>query len=75
MLSKTNDEMSLHDQIKLADKEVQRATDDLEVCRFNYRDEPSDRTKQKVMKAKLKLDNATDERDELLDQLSNEEWF
>lgn len=63
----------LHEKLKAADKAFRRATDQLEANRFEYRDDPSDRNRIKVWQAQVKLNEATEVREELLDEIAEEQ--
>jgi hypothetical protein len=70
-----DDELTLHERIKVAEKLVRRATDDLEADRFAYRDDPTDKNRLRIMKANSALNEAITERDELVDQVVGEDWY
>ncbi len=67
------DELTLHERLKQADKAMRRATDDLESERFYYYEDPSDINREKVKKARKRVREATEERDAILEKIAAEE--
>ena len=67
------DAQPLHDKLKAVEMAFRRATDDLEATRLAFRDDASDRNRIKVWQAKMKLLEASELRDELLDEISEED--
>jgi hypothetical protein len=68
-----DDDLTLHELLKTADRKLRNAQDDLEACRFAYRESASDRNRVKVKEAKVKVNFASDERDELFNKIAEEE--
>ncbi len=67
------DDLTLHERLKRADKGLRRATDDLESAQFYYYEDPTDANRERLKKAKARVRGATEERDEIVLEIAQED--